>query len=77
LKEKCRWVSMTNNLKVFRARYDLTQKELAEEVDVTRQTIISIEKERYEPSLTLAFKLATYFDVKIEDIFLYEKSTDN
>ncbi len=68
---------MTNNLKVFRARYDLTQKELAEEVDVTRQTIISIEKERYEPSLTLAFKLATYFDVKIEDIFLYEKSTDN
>lgn len=64
---------MKNKLKVFRARYDLTQQELAKEVDVTRQTIISIEKERYEPSLTLAFKLASFFDVKIEDIFIFEE----
>jgi putative transcriptional regulator len=62
---------MKNNLKVYRAKNDLTQKELAESVDVSRQTIISIEKERYEPSLSLAFKLANYFDVKIEDIFFY------
>lgn len=68
---------MKNNLKVFRAKYDLTQKELAEKVDVTRQTIISIEKERYEPSLTLAFKLASFFKVKIEDIFTYEKNEKN
>lgn len=65
---------MTNNLKVFRAKYDLTQKELAEKVDVTRQTIISIEKEKYEPSLTLAFKLASFFNVKIEDIFIYKEN---
>ena len=68
---------MKNNLKILRAKYDLTQKELAEEVDVTRQTIISIEKERYEPSLTLAFKLATFFNVKIEDIFIYKKTINN
>ncbi|MFO7815225.1 MAG: helix-turn-helix transcriptional regulator [Halanaerobiales bacterium] len=65
---------MKNKLKVFRARYDLTQQELAEEVEVTRQTIISIEKERYEPSLTLAFKLADFFDVRIGDIFIFEKN---
>lgn len=62
---------MKNNLKVYRAQHDLTQKDLAEKVDVTRQTIISIEKGRYEPSLSLAFKLAHYFGVKIEDIFQY------
>lgn len=65
---------MKNKLKVFRARYDLTQQELAEEVEVTRQTIISIEKGRYEPSLTLAFKLADFFDVRIGDIFIFEKN---
>lgn len=67
---------MKNKLKVFRAMHDLTQAELGDKVDVTRQTIISIEKERYEPSLTLAFKLAEYFDVKIEDIFLYDNQTN-
>ena len=65
---------MKNKLKIFRAKFDLTQQELAEEVDVTRQTIISIEKERYEPSLSLAFKLASFFNVKIEDIFIYEEN---
>ncbi len=69
---------MKNKLKIFRAMHNLTQAELADRVDVTRQTIISIEKERYEPSLTLAFKLASYFGVKIEDIFLYgEEGVDN
>ena len=63
---------MKNNLKVLRAKHDLTQKKLANKVGVSRQTIISIEKERYEPSLSLAFKLADHFEVKIEDIFTYE-----
>lgn len=63
---------MENKLKVFRAIDDLTQEDLAEKVGVTRQTIISIEKGRYEPSLSLAFKLADHFNVKIEDIFLFE-----
>ena len=64
---------MENELKVYRAKYDLTQQDLAEKVGVTRQTIISIEKERYEPSLSLAFKLAQHFGVKIEDLFSYEE----
>lgn len=64
---------MKNNLKVLRAKNDLTQQDLAEKVDVTRQTIISIEKQKYEPSLSLAFKLANYFDVKIEDIFKFKE----
>ncbi|MDZ7672517.1 MAG: helix-turn-helix transcriptional regulator [Halanaerobiales bacterium] len=64
---------MKNNLKVLRAKHDLTQQDLAEKVDVTRQTIISIEKQKYEPSLSLAFKLANYFEVKIEDMFTFEE----
>ena len=64
---------MENELKVYRAKYDLTQQDLAEKVGVTRQTIISIEKGRYEPSLSLAFKLAKNFGVKIEDLFSYEE----
>jgi putative transcriptional regulator len=63
---------MENELKVYRAKYDLTQQDLAEKVGVTRQTIISIEKGRYEPSLSLAFKLAKHFGVKIEELFNYE-----
>lgn len=60
---------MENNLKVFRAMHDLTQEDLANTLDVTRQTIIAIEKNKYDPSLELAFKIAEFFDVKIEDIF--------
>ena len=63
---------MKNKLKVFRAIHDLTQEDLAEKVGVTRQTINAIEKSKYNPSLELAFKLARLFDVKIEDIFVYD-----
>lgn len=59
-------------LKVFRAMRDLTQEALAKEIGVTRQTVIAIEKGKYNPSLELAFKLARYFDASIEDIFIYE-----
>ncbi len=64
---------MENNLKVWRAKNDLTQEELAKEVGVTRQTINSIERRKYDPSLELAFKLAKFFDCKIEDIFSLDK----
>jgi len=64
---------MKNKLKVFRAMHDLTQEDLAEKVEVTRQTINAIEKSKYNPSLELACKLAKLFDVKIEDIFIYEE----
>ncbi|MFD2115209.1 helix-turn-helix transcriptional regulator [Paenibacillus yanchengensis] len=64
---------MKNNIKNMRAKYNLTQDELAERLEVSRQTIISIEKERYNPSITLAFKLARVFNCQIEDIFIYEE----
>ncbi|KAF5088978.1 helix-turn-helix protein [anaerobic digester metagenome] len=63
---------MKNKLKVFRAMNEITQEGLAEKLGVTRQTIIAIEKDKYDPSLSLAFKMAMLFQVKIEDIFLYE-----
>jgi len=63
---------MKAKLKVFRAMRDLTQEALAKEIGVTRQTVIAIEKGKYNPSLELAFKLARYFDASIEDIFVYE-----
>jgi putative transcriptional regulator len=59
-------------LKVFRAMRDLTQEDLANEIGVTRQTVIAIEKGKYNPSLELAFKLARFFEVSLEDIFVYE-----
>ncbi len=51
---------------------DLTQEDLAKGLNVTRQTIISIEKEKYDPSLVLAFKIARFFNITIEDIFFDE-----
>ena len=64
---------MDNELRVWRARKDITQGQLAEAVGVSRQTIISLEKGKYDPSLELAFRLADYFGVSIEDIFIYNK----
>lgn len=63
---------MKNKLKIYRAMQDLTQEELARELGVTRQTIIAIEKEKYDPSLILAFKIVRFFKVQIEDIFIYQ-----
>jgi len=64
---------MKNKLKVFRAMHDLTQENLANDLRVTRQTILAIEKGKYDPSLELAFKIARYFGVSIEDVFTYEE----
>lgn len=65
---------MKNKLKVYRAMHDLTQDALAEKLRVTRQTVISIEKGKYDPSLELAFKIARVFSVRIEDVFSYDDS---
>ena len=62
---------MKNKIKVFRAMHDLTQEDLAIQLNVTRQTILAIEKGKYNPSLELAFKIAVYFGVTIEDVFEY------
>jgi len=66
-------IKVKNQIKVFRAKYNLTQESLADKIQVTRQTIIAIEKEKYDTSLELAFKIAEIFDAKIEDIFQYKK----
>ena len=65
---------MRTKLKVYRAMHNLTQEDLATAIGVTRQTVIAMEKGKYNPSLELAFKIARYFKVKIEDVFIYEKS---
>ena len=64
---------MKNNIKDLRAKHDFSQDVLAEKLGVSRQTIISLEKGRYNPSITLAFKLARLFNCYIEDIFIYEE----
>jgi putative transcriptional regulator len=60
---------MKNRLKVLRAERDWTQADLADQLQVTRQTINAIEKGKYDPSLPLAFKLAALFGMPIEAIF--------
>lgn len=60
---------MKSRLRVLRAEQEWTQGELAERLSVSRQTINAIETEKYEPSLSLAFKIAKLFDRRIEDIF--------
>ncbi|KEO72024.1 helix-turn-helix transcriptional regulator [Anditalea andensis] len=60
---------MNNTLKVERAKKDITQQDLAEEIGVSRQTINSIESGKYVPSTVLALKIARYFEVTVNDIF--------
>ncbi|ALV63157.1 putative HTH-type transcriptional regulator [Thermococcus sp. 2319x1] len=67
---------MKNRLHELREKRGLTQEELAKALGVTRQTIIAIEKGKYNPSLELAFKIARFFNVKIEDIFIYENGKE-
>jgi Predicted transcriptional regulators len=64
---------MKNKIKVYRAMNDLTQDALAQSLGVTRQTILAIEKGKYDPSLDLAFKIARRFGVGVEDVFQYEE----
>ncbi|MDW0118377.1 helix-turn-helix transcriptional regulator [Sporosarcina thermotolerans] len=64
---------MKNQIKDMRTEMGLTQDDLAEKLEVSRQTIISLEKGRYNPSLILAFKIAKLFNCTIEDIFQPEE----
>jgi len=70
-------VTITNRLRELRARYRMSQEELARRVGVTRQTIIAIENGKYLPSLKLAFKIARVFGMKIEDIFIYKEEEED
>lgn len=63
---------MKNRLEELRKSRYLRQDELGEALGVSRQTVISIEKGKYNPSITLAFKIARFFGTSIEEIFIYE-----
>lgn len=67
---------MKNRLEAIRKQHGLTQEELAEKLEVSRQTIGSLENGRYNPSILLAFKIARLFGLSIEDIFIYKESVE-
>ena len=64
---------MKNRLEELRKQRGIKQEELANALDVSRQTIGALENERYNPSIQLAFKIARYFNMSIEEIFIYEE----
>ncbi len=64
---------MNNRLEAIRKQNNIRQEDLADALEVSRQTIGSLENGRYNPSITLAFKIARYFKMSIEDIFIYEE----
>lgn len=68
-----RKASMKNRLEELRKERGIKQEELASAMEVSRQTIGSLENGRYNPSILLAFKLARYFGMSIEEIFIYEE----
>ena len=63
-----------NSVKKFRTEKNITQEELADVLEVSRQTIIAIEKGNYTPSLLLGLKLAEYFKVEVKDLFSLKKN---
>jgi len=63
---------MKTRIKELREKFGITQEALADKVDVTRQTILFLEKGKYNPSLRLAYKIARLFNAKIEDVFSFE-----
>jgi putative transcriptional regulator len=67
---------MKNRIADLRYQYKLTQDDLAKSLDVSRQTIISLEKEKYNPSILLAYKIARIFSLSIEDVFIFEKKDE-
>ncbi len=65
---------MNNRIKVLRAERDWTQQDLADRIEVSRQTVNAIEKGKYDPSLPVAFRIAQVFDCRIEDVFQPEEN---
>ena len=64
---------MNNRIKELRARYNLTQEDLAKKVNVRRETIVFLEKNKYNPSLKLAYDISNVFEAKIEEVFLFDE----
>ncbi len=70
-------ISWKCRLKVYRAEFNWTQEEVAEKLNVSRQTISSIEKGNYNPSLILAYKISNLFKVAIEEVFVFKSDPTN
>ena len=70
-------VTLETNIVKYRRQRKVSQSELADAVNVTRQTIISLEKGKYKASLVLAHKLAQFFDVAIEELFIFNEEDEN
>lgn len=64
---------MKTRIKELRARYDLTQEQLADKVGVTRMTIVFLEKGKYNPSIKLAYKIAVILNTTIDELFIFEE----
>ena len=67
---------MRTRIKEYRARYNLTQAQLAEKVGVRRETIVFLEKGKYNPSLKLAHDIAVVLEARIDDIFIFDENTE-
>ena len=66
-------MTLGEKLQMLRSHAGMSQEELADALEVSRQTIISLEKGRYNPSILLAFRIARYFGTSIEDVFIYDE----
>jgi len=66
------WEKMKNRITELRSRYKLTQDDLAKKLNVSRQTIISLEKEKYNPSILLAYQISQIFSLSIEEVFQFD-----
>jgi len=64
---------LENRIKELRQQFDFTQQDLGDKVSVSRQTIISLENGKYNPSITLAYKIAKIFNLSIEEVFLFDE----
>ncbi len=64
---------MRNIVKELRLKYGVTQQELADKVCVSSRTIISLEKQKYNPSVLLAYKISSVFNLSIEEVFIFEE----
>ena len=67
-------IEMKTRIKEYRARYNLTQEELAKKVGVRRETIVFLEKGKYNPSLKLAYKIAKVLNTTIEELFIFDEN---
>jgi putative transcriptional regulator len=63
---------MTNRIRELRAKYKLTQEDLAKKVNVRRETIVFLEKDKYNPSLRLAHDISRVFNLTVEEVFIFE-----